>query len=248
MKEIKVVQGSEEWHAARLGKITGTKLKDVVDLSLPLKDDIIAALEECDLEYKKSWTAQTLLDLLPEHKRQELLDKKPRKLGFYEILAEKIAYQPNPDDPKPIDRGTQLEPEAREKIALHLDEKIEEVGICVSDVHPDIAVSPDGIIRKKGHVYYAVEIKCLSTARHLQALIEQRIPEDYKYQVLQYFIVFEELEVLYFCFYDPRVVGYELVVLEVHRDEVQDKVEEHLNYQKQVLEEIDRLAEKYSNF
>jgi len=249
MKELKVQQGSEEWHKARLGKITGTKLKDVVDLSLPLKDDILAALEDAGIEdYKKSWTSQTLLDLLPDDKRQELLDKKPKKLGFYEILAEKIAYQPEDGDPRPIDRGTELEPEAREKVALHLDEKIEEVGICISDQHPDIAVSPDGIIKKKGKVVYAVEIKCLSTARHLQALIEQRIPEDYKYQVLQYFIVFEDLEVLYFSFYDPRVVGYELVVLEVHRDEVAEKVEEHLNYQKQVLAEIERLAEKYSNF
>lgn len=248
MQVLNVEQGTEEWLEARLGKITGTKLKDVVDLTLPLKDDIIKALDECDLEYKKSWTSQTLLDLLPEHKQRELMEKKPKKIGFYEILAEKIAHQPNPDDPKPIDRGTQLEPEAREKVALHLDEKVEEVGFCRSDVHPDIAVSPDGIIKKKGKVVYAVEIKCLSTARHLQALIEQRIPEDYKYQVLQYFIVMEDLEVLYFSFYDPRVVGHELVVLEVHRDEVADDVEKHLNYQKQVLEEIDRLAEKYSNF
>ena len=249
MKVLNVEQGSAEWHEARLGKITGTKLKGIVDLSLPLKDDIIKALNDVgNEEYKKSWTAQTLLDLLPDEKRQELLDKKPKKLGFYEILAEKIAYQPEDGDPKPIDRGVELEPEAREKVALHLDEKVEKVGICISNLHPDIAVSPDGIIKKKGKVVYAVEIKCLSTARHLQALIEQRIPEDYKYQVLQYFIVLEDLEVLYFAFYDPRVVGYELVVIEVHRDDVAEQIEEHLNYQRQVLAEIDRLAEKYSNF
>jgi len=249
MKTLNFEQGSAEWHEARLGKITGTKLKNIVDLTLPLKDDILQALEESKIDdYKKSWTSQTLLDLLPDDKRQELLDKKPKKLGFYEILAEKIAYQPQDGDSKPIDRGNELEPEARDKVALHLDEKVEEVGICISDQHPDIAVSPDGIIKRKNKVVYAVEIKCLSTARHLQALIEQRVPEDYKYQVLQYFIVFEDLEVLYFTFYDPRVVGYELVVLEVHRDEVQEKVEEHLNYQKQVLADIERLAEKYSNF
>ena len=95
---------------------------------------------------------------------------------------------------------------------------------------------------------YAVEIKCLSTARHLQALIEQKIPDDYHFQVLQYFIVIDELEVLYFSFYDPRIVGHELVIIEVHRDEVQAEVEQWFNFQVEALEEINQLAEIYSNF
>lgn len=248
MKVIDVIQGSDEWKAARLGKITGTKLGGVVSNALPLKDDVVAALEAEDAEFKKTWTVQTLFDLLSVNAQEELKKKIPKKIGFYELLAEKIAYQPDPSDPKPLDRGVELEPEAREKVAVLLDEKVEEVGICVSDVHPDIAVSPDGIIKKKGHIYYAVEIKCLSTAKHLQALLEQRIPSDYEYQILQYFIVFEELEVLYFTFYDPRVVGHELFVIEVTRDEVAEKVEEYLTHQLSVLAELDELAEQLSNF
>lgn len=246
MRIIEVEQGSEEWHKAREGKITGTKLKEVATTSLPLKDDVIKALDKHKLEYKKTWTVGTLLDLLPEQEQAALKAAMPKKLGFYEILAEKIAYEKG--DAKPMDRGTELEPEARAAVAERLGEEITEVGICLHDRYDDISLSPDGLIYKKKKPVYAVEIKCLSTARHLQALIEQRIPEDYKYQVLQYFIVIDELEVLYFSFYDPRIVGHELVIIEVHRDEVQKEVEEWFNYQVEVLNEINQLAEKYSNF
>lgn len=246
MKIIEMEQGSEEWHKAREGKITGSKLKSVYSSSTPLKADIIAELEKTDVPFKKTATIPELMDLLPPVAQDMLKAKVPKKLGFYEILAEKIAYEKG--DENPMDRGTALEGEAREKLAVYLDQKIETVGLCIHDIVPDIAVSPDGIIRTKGHIYYAVEIKCLGTARHLQALIEKKIPDDYKEQVLQYFIVMEELEVLYFTFYDPRVVGHELVVIEVHRDEVKKDAEEYYNYQKETLELLNQYAEEYSNF
>ena len=213
---------------------------------MPSKADVVAALEDKELEFVKGNTIPVLMAMLPEETQRELRAKVPKKLGYYEILAEKIAYEKG--DARPMDRGTELEPEAREAVATYLGEKIVEEGICVHDLHDDISVSPDGIIYKKKKPVYAVEIKCLSTARHLQALIEQKIPDDYKYQILQYFIVMEELEVLYFAFYDPRIVGHELVVIEVHRDEVQADAERWYNYQVEQLQEINRLAEKYSNF
>lgn len=252
MKILELEQGTEEWHAARLGKLTGTKAHGAITDGLPLKGDVLKKLEATDIEFKKTWTVGTLFDLLPDEDQEELMRTMPKKIGFYEILAEKVAYQPEDGDPKPIDRGVELEPIAREKVAEKLGEKVEEVGICVSDLHDDIAVSPDGIIRKKTkgkeHIYYAVEIKCLSTARHLQALIEDRIPTDYKHQVLQYFVVLEELEVLYFCFYDPRIVGHELVIKEVHRDEVAEEVEAYGQAQLAALKELDEWAVKLSNF
>lgn len=246
MHIIDVEQGSEEWHKARAGKITGSKLKNVVSSSTPLKADITAELDKLGIEYKKTSIIPELMELLPPQAAQALKAKVPKKLGFYEILAEKIAYEKG--DENPMERGIALEDEARQKLEVLLDEEIETVGLCVHDTVPDIAVSPDGIIRKNGHIYYAVEIKCLGTARHLQAVIEKNVPDDYKQQVLQYFIVLEELEVLYFTFYDPRVVGHELFVIEVHRKDIAEEAEQYFNWQKEALDEINRLATEYSNF
>lgn len=246
MRILELEQGSEEWLKAREGKITGTKLKEVASTSTPLKADITKELDKAGVLYSKSATIPQLMELLPPVAQQMLKARVPKKLGFYEILAEKIAYAKG--DAKPMDRGTELEPEARAAVANYLDEQITEVGICLHDKYDDISVSPDGLIYKNKKPVYAVEIKCLSTARHLQALIEQKIPDDYHFQVLQYFIVIDELEVLYFTFYDPRIVGHELVVIEVHRDEVQKEVEQWFNYQVELLKEINELAEQYSNF
>lgn len=247
MKIINVEQGTDEWLKHRQGKITGSKLKDLVSTSQPLKADVISALEKTDVPFKKTATIPELMELLPPVVQQALKNRVPKKLGFYELLAEKIAYEKG--DENPMDRGHALEDEARQKLAKMLDVKIETVGLCVHDLVPEIAVSPDGIIKsKRGKVFEAVEIKCLSTARHLQALIEKRIPDDYHYQVLQYFIVLDELETLYFTFYDPRIVGHELVVIEVTRDEVKEEVETYYLYQKELLEDINRLAAELSNF
>lgn len=246
MRILELEQGSEQWLQARQGKITGTKLKEVASTSTPLKADVIAELEKAGIEHKKTDTIPTLMALLPPVAQQMLKSRVPKKLGFYEVLAEKIAYAKG--DAKPMDRGTELEPEARAAVAERLGEEVVEVGICLHDKYDDISCSPDGLIFKKKKPVYAVEIKCLSTARHLQALIEQKIPDDYHFQVLQYFIVIDELEVLYFSFYDPRIVGHELVIIEVHRDDVQAEVEQWFNFQVEALEEINQLAEIYSNF
>jgi len=246
MRILELEQGSEEWLKAREGKITGTKLKEVASASTPLKADIINELDKSSLLYKKTATIPQLMALLPPAAQQMLKSRIPKKLGFYEILAEKIAYEKG--DANPMDRGTELEPEARAAVAAKLNKEIVEVGICVHDKHDDISVSPDGLIYEKDKPVYAVEIKCLSTARHLQALVEQKIPDDYKFQVLQYFIVIDELEVLFFSFYDPRIVGHELVIIEVHRDEVQKEVEQWFNYQVETLAEINDLATLYSNY
>jgi hypothetical protein len=64
-------------------------------------------------------------------------------------------------------------------------------------------VSPDGVIGQTA----AVEVKCLSAAKHVEARYTGRIPKNtagYEEQVLQYFIVNEKLRTLYYVFYDPR--------------------------------------------
>lgn len=246
MHIIEVEQRSEEWLDARKGKITGSKLKDIVSTGSVPKADVIEELEKLMIPHKKTATIPALMNLLPEEVRARLEKTIPRKLGFYELLADKIAYATGKENA--MERGVELEPEAIEKVAEILDEKIETVGLCVHEYIPDIAVSPDGIIRKKGKIVEAVEVKCLSTARHLQALIEKRIPDEYHFQVLQYFIVIDTLEVLHFAFYDPRLVGHEVCIIEVHRDEVKDEVTQYEEYQKKVLEEVNVLAEAFTNF
>ena len=198
MKLIKVEQNSPEWLDARKGKITGSKLKDIV---------------------VKRGTG--------------------KKLGFYELMADRLAIDTGEEDS--MERGHALESEALDLLQETLKKPIERGLFCVSDKNPDIALSPDGLIKNDGKYTEAVEVKCLSTARHLQAYFEQEIPDDYYLQVIQYFIVNEDLETLYLTFYDPRVTIKPIHFIIVKRETITEDIATYEKYQEETLKEINDL-------
>lgn len=70
------------------------------------------------------------------------------------------------------------------------------------------------------------------------------IPDQYKAQVLQYFVVCDSLEVLYFSMYDPRVVGEAShQVIPVYRDGITEQIENHKRSQLATLHISDVLAD-----
>lgn len=167
-----------------------------------------------------------------------------RKLGFYQVIAERLSL--DPDEENRMERGIRLEQEARETFEQKTGKKVVEVGLCVSDFNPNIINSPDGLIKRGKKYPEAVEIKCLSPARHLQAVIENKVPDEFESQKMQYFVVNEALKTLYFVFYDPRVLAVPYHVIEVHRKDVEDKIEFFKTFQIERLEEIDKIVEELS--
>ena len=107
-----------------------------------------------------------------------------------------------------------------------------------------MAVSPDGSVSKTE----AVEAKCLSSARHIEAYLTKQIPDEYHYQVLQYFIVNDELETLNVCFYDPRLKVADFFIITVTRKEVLAEIEEMLVYQRATLQEVDQIVNSLLSF
>jgi len=90
---------------------------------------------------------------------------------------------------------------------------------------------------------HAVEIKCLSSGKHVRAFVEKKIPKDYKPQTIQYFITNEKLKKLDVFFYDPRL--YKRVskfIITINRKDVEEEIE--LQKQKQI-EFLQRLEESY---
>lgn len=190
----------EEWLADRFGKITGTKVKDVI---------------------AKRGIA--------------------RKIGFYQLVADRLAIPADDEDER--DRGTRLEAKAIEEFVKKTKKKVDtSLLMWQRNDNPNIAYSPDGVISKTE----AVEAKCLSSARHLEAFIEQAVPKDYEDQILQAFVVNDKLKKLYVVFYDDRVVVKPFFYLEVERD--QDKVNAYLLQEKMMLQEIDDIVIKLSGF
>lgn len=194
--KIQKFSSEEAWLEARRGRITGTRVKDLVS------------------------------------KRNG-----EKKIGFYELIADRIAIPHNGENV--MDRGKRLEDEAMECFIKTTKQKVNtDLVIWHRDDDENIAVSPDGSIGKT----IAVEVKCLSSARHIEAWITKKVPDEYEYQVLQYFIVNDKLKTLYFVFYDPRMPK-DMFWLEVSRKEVEEKVKEYLEIERNVLKEISLLED-----
>jgi len=158
-------------------------------------------------------------------------------VGYYELIAERLALPAT--DENPMDRGHELEKEAVLRFEKETGKKVnDDLIILVREDNESIAISPDGMIGETE----AVEVKCLASARHIEAYLKQEIPSDYEHQVLQYFVVNEKLETLYFCFYDPRLSAKDFFFIEVNRIDIQTKIDKYLAYQKNIIEQVNNIV------
>ncbi len=160
-----------------------------------------------------------------------------------------------------MERGSRLEGDAIDRFAKETGKEVDKgLILWARDDNESIAVSPDGVVSETE----AVEAKCLSSARHIEAYCKkfmdglgnfESIPDEYQPQAVQYFIVNDKLETLHFIFYDPRFAmfrdpeaqkGTALDYFEITltRPEVQPKVEEFLVFERKVIEEVNAVVNK----
>lgn len=70
------------------------------------------------------------------------------------------------------------------------------------------------------------------------------IPDTYRAQVLQYFVVCDTLETLYFSMYDPRVYGpARHQIIPIHRKNIKPLIADHKRKQLNTLHIIDTITE-----
>lgn len=82
------------------------------------------------------------------------------------------------------------------------------------------------------------------TATSLKATNMDFIPDTYRAQVLQYFVVCDTLETLYFSMYDPRVYGNARhQVIPINRRSIQPLITSHKRKQLNTLHIIDTITE-----
>lgn len=138
-------QGSEEWHAIRLGKVTASRVADATDLLKSGK---------------------------PGAKRETYLG---------ELIAERLTGAAVMKFQNDLMRwGKEQEPQARSLYEFMFNVEVEQVAFVD---HPSIAMagaSPDGLVGGEG----LVEIKCPSTATHIDTLLRQEIPAEHVKQMV----------------------------------------------------------------
>lgn len=227
MKIYRTEQQSQEWLDARRGKVMGSKVKGV---------------------------------------RRQARNSDKRYQTFWDIIAEKMAIAA--DGENPMDRGHRVEPDALvaagKILGLEFDN---DPGMWISDLDDDMGVSPDGaeIVEEGKLPTYGAEVKSLSSGSHLRFIYEDRqakklegynpidsVPNEEKHyfrdQVIQYFVINEKLEKMYFIFYDDRIVVDHLVtyIIEIERADIVDRIEDNTNMQFEALMQINRIVAELS--
>lgn len=161
--------------------------------------------------------------------------------GIYELLAERVAI--GKDGEPERERGQRLEDEAASITAGAFDLNLTlDAGMWLND-DGKMGVSPDAAENSEKPTY-AVEVKCLDSKNHLQAIIndyETRdtdtynpldslkiSKENYAPQVVQYFIINPDLERVYFTLYDDRIALENVMhyVIVIEREDVDTQAKE----------------------
>jgi len=252
MKVWEIEQNTEEWLEWRKGKSGGSEIKDLWVSGLPLKSEMMKALGGGE-DIKKLSAEELAKRLSPETMAELKLERKPKK-HYYELLAERVARPLTPNDyidrlnGKPfsmMERGHILEPEIAARFeqvtGLTLDAKSV---VWESDYSPYAYISPDRTITSEdGKVRTAVEIKALDSPKVLEIWKTGDVPEEYIPQIVKYFTVNDDLEVLYWVVGTDLIPGLEIQIFRIPRSDVEDKIEELKAFEIGVLSMLEKDAE-----
>jgi len=165
-----------------------------------------------------------------------------------ELIAERLTGKREETfQSKAMEHGVLFEPEALEKYIEKTGNNAKEIGFCLHDIHSFLAVSPDALVEEDKEFVGGVEIKCPSTRKHIEYIRQNKVPNEYKYQVLQYFIVCDTIQWLDFVSYDPRVPKHNLFIKRVLRSDLQEDIdnalEGHIKFYKKLLKYEQQISE-----
>lgn len=115
---------------------------------------------------------------------------------------------------KDLERGVELEPQARSLYELETGNKVVEVGFITNNEISNVGgASPDGLVNDDG----LVEIKCFEDKKHFRMIIEPEIDSKYIWQ-MQMQMLFTDRKWCDFVAYNPNY-KQSLIIIRVNADE-----------------------------
>lgn len=169
---------------------------------------------------------------------------KARQEALYDIVGETLKMGVTTEYENPIDRGNRLEPEAVAAYEMETGLHTTKVGFAEHETNSRIGNSPDRFVGDVG----ALEIKCPEHKNHIKYMLEKKVPDDYIWQVVQYFVVHEKLEWLDFMSYNPDLPSHPIFIIRVTRFELMDKIIELESKEQQFIVEVNQILETLINF
>lgn len=260
MKILDLEQRTQEWLDFHEGRISGSSAKEYSSVRYIPKAELVEFAKSKGYEFPKNLTMDNIRAMMTEDELNELYANVQLNDSIYKLIAQRIAKPINPNDyadriPEGATysamlRGQILEDEARELISEKIGKKIIPGRVWQSDVNEYMICSPDGEIAESIDEYTdiieAVEIKCLDSWKVVKAYYEKRPPLDYEAQIIQYFLVNENLQKLYFCIYSDVFTNPDLglQIFELKREDYQEKIELTGRVQNATLKLVEKEVQK----
>jgi hypothetical protein len=219
MRILELEQNSEVWFDFRRGKIGGSKVAGIKPLKTGKRKGIIESAA-----------------------------------GLWKIIAERVSVARDGESDR--DRGHRLEELARDKVNHKYKLDLIKGRVWQSDIDPNIYLSPDSEEGTDAPVY-AQETKAFDTHKHLEIIYQDiqvkklndyspilSIPSDNVDQAVDYFVVNENLETLYWTLINDMVAYEEMecYVIVITRKDVEGLIEEQKALQVRALQRVDEIV------
>jgi putative phage-type endonuclease len=204
-----IEQGSIEWHAQRCGKVTASRVADLI------------------AKTKTGWGAS-------------------RANYMAELVAERLTGVPAVGFVNAaMQWGTDTEPQARAAYEFFTDRTVELAGFVDHPHIPYTGASPDGYVGADG----LIEIKCPSTATHIETLLYGDFGVAQKYVTqMQWQMACTGRKWCDFVSFDPRMPGnMQMFLRRIERDDKQiaDLEHEVSVFLTELMAKVNALTERY---
>lgn len=150
-----------------------------------------------------------------------------------ELLAEKMALKSDAYINEDMQRGNELEAEARKEFEAFSGEKVRLVGFVENDKYDNAGCSPDGLISDDA----GIEIKCPNNLNYFKLLLEPIVKPEYMWQIQMQMLITERKHWYYIC-YNPNFERKIIVIDVFPNEEMQKKLIEGIRIGNEKLAEI----------
>tara|TARA_R110002050_G_scaffold139411_1_gene263621 strand:- start:2663 stop:3286 length:624 start_codon:yes stop_codon:yes gene_type:complete len=139
-----------------------------------------------------------------------------------------------------MQRGIDLEPIAIAEFSDFMELDVQHFGMVTNENFPNCHLSPDGLIMDQENPIKGVEVKCPDSKKHIEYIITNRVPAEYKQQILHYFTIIETIETMHFVSYDPRYTARPLHIITVTREDWSNEIHEFKTKLLKFIEKVDK--------
>lgn len=146
---------------------------------------------------------------------------------MYQLIAEQISPLESVYVSEAMENGTANEPVAIERYEAQTGILTQQVGFCLHGNRHWHGLSPDRLVPEKEKFIGAVEVKCPSPKVHIKYMAQNTIPSEYKWQVVNYFLVNIDQQWLDFVSFCPDIgiPKLQLHIVRVSRDKLEKDIE-----------------------